>query len=194
MWLEEQTTVGHPAWKNECWSLSVHLRLVIQLKLPLRNRIPFLERPVNLWGPKSNSWNRIICPLWKAALLICFRYTKGQNDCQVSKMEICPYWRYKVVYVTGKISGHSRNRPQKRRRLLNGEQYVHHCSVVWSSLLSHSTICLLLKKTLVIKKFCSKLFKSYFKSQLLITVHPPKRPYTKWWICYLFCYWDWYTA
>ena len=31
---------------------------------------------------------------WKAALLICFRYEERQNNCQVSKLEMCSYWRY----------------------------------------------------------------------------------------------------
>ena len=51
---------------------------------------------------------------WKAALLTCFRYKEMQNNCQVSKLETCSYWRcnYKGISVTRKVSGRSRNGPQ----------------------------------------------------------------------------------
>ena len=51
----------------------------------------------------------------KASLLLCFRYKERQNNCQVSKLETCPYWRYKGIYVTRKVSGRSRNGSQGRR-------------------------------------------------------------------------------
>ena len=51
---------------------------------------------------------------WKAALLICFRYNERENNCQVSKLETCSYWRYKGIYVTRKVSGRSRNGPRVR--------------------------------------------------------------------------------
>ena len=66
----------------------------------------FLERPGNLSGPKSNSWNNDALKLsWKAALLICLRWKKGQNNCQVSKHQTCSYWRYKEIFGTRKVSG-----------------------------------------------------------------------------------------
>ena len=46
---------------------------------------------------------------WKAALLRCFRCKERQNKCQVSKLEMCSYWRYKRIYVTQKVSERSRN-------------------------------------------------------------------------------------
>ena len=52
---------------------------------------------------------------------------------------------------------------EHRDSQLTREQYVHQCSVVNNlikSLISHNPIRLLLKKTLEIKKFCSKLFRS----------------------------------
>ena len=48
---------------------------------------------------------------WKVALLICLRWKKEQNNCQVSKHETCSYRRYKEIFGTRKVSGLSRNGP-----------------------------------------------------------------------------------
>ena len=49
--------------------------------------------------------------LWESAILICFRYKERQNNCQVSKLETCSYWRYKGIFVTCKILRCLRNGP-----------------------------------------------------------------------------------
>ena len=64
---------------------------------------------------------------WKAVLLICFRYKERQNNCQVSKLETCSYWRYKGIFVTRKVSGRSRNGPLV---YIEAKQKVCACSFV----------------------------------------------------------------
>ena len=75
---------------------------------------PFLERPGNLSARKAILETMIRLP-WRAALLKCFRYKERQNNCQVSKLETCSYWRYKGIYLTWKVSGRSRNRLLDRK-------------------------------------------------------------------------------
>ena len=74
------------------------------------SRWPCLERPGTLSGPKS--LETVMRLQWKAALLICFKCKERQNKCQVTKLEKCTYWRYKVIYVTRKVLGPSRDAPQ----------------------------------------------------------------------------------
>ena len=52
-----------------------------------RSGCPFLERPV-----KSCSFNML-------------QISEKANNCRVSKIETCPYWRCKGIYVTRKVSG-----------------------------------------------------------------------------------------
>ena len=62
---------------------------------------------------------------WKAALLTCFRYKEMQNNCQVSKLETCSYWRCKGISITRKVSGRSRNGPLKwEMRLAKSKNYI----------------------------------------------------------------------
>ena len=70
----------------------------------------FSKDPVTYRARKAILETMIRLP-WKAALLICFRYKERQNNCQVSKLETCSYWRYKGIYLTRKVSGRSRNGP-----------------------------------------------------------------------------------
>ena len=49
--------------------------------------------------------------MWKAVLLICFRWKERQNNCQVSNLETSSYWTYKGICVTQKVSGRSRTGP-----------------------------------------------------------------------------------
>ena len=71
----------------------------------------FSKDPVTYRARKAILETMIRLP-WKAALLICFRHKERQNNCQVSKLETCSYWRYKGIFVTRKVSGRSRNGPQ----------------------------------------------------------------------------------
>ena len=71
----------------------------------------FLKDPVTYRARKAILETMIRLP-WKAALLVCFRYKKRQNNCQVSKLETCYYWRYKGIFVTRKVSERSRHGPQ----------------------------------------------------------------------------------
>ena len=70
----------------------------------------FLERSSNLSGPKSNFWNYDPLAV-KSCSFNMFRYKEMQNNCQVSKLETCSYWRCKGISVTQKVSGRSRNGP-----------------------------------------------------------------------------------
>ena len=55
-------------------------------------------------------------------------------------------------------------------------RYVHQCNVVINLIksLKSEYYSSIIKENSGNKKVCSKLFKSYFKSQLLTTIHPPK--------------------
>ena len=70
----------------------------------------FLERSSNLSGPKSNFWNYDPLAV-KSCSFNMFRYKEMQNNCQVSKLETCSYWRCKGISVTQKVSGRWRNGP-----------------------------------------------------------------------------------
>ena len=71
----------------------------------------FSKDPVTSRARKAILETMIRLP-WKAALWIFFSYKERQNNCQVSKLETCSYWRYKRIYITRKVSGRSRKGPQ----------------------------------------------------------------------------------
>ena len=59
------------------------------------------------WGPVTCRVRKAILETmirlpWKAALLTCFRYKEMQNNCQVSKLETCSYWRCKARDLSSK--------------------------------------------------------------------------------------------
>ena len=88
--------------RKPCHSNSLNSLYLLERR-SLRSTGPFLERLGNSSGRKSNSWN--YDPVAeKAALLICFRYKGRQNNCQLSKLKTCSYWRYKEIYITRKVS------------------------------------------------------------------------------------------
>ena len=78
----------------------------------------FSKDPVTYRARKAILETMIRLPS-KATLLICFRYKERQNNCQVSKLETCSYWRYKGIYLTRKVSGRSRNGPLGYLNLLS---------------------------------------------------------------------------
>jgi len=55
-----------------------------------------------------------------------------QNNCHVSKLETCCYWRYKELYVTGKVSERSRNGPQLAVSCEHINIFIKHLVVSWS--------------------------------------------------------------
>ena len=97
------------------WSRLIRLWSWQFSKKPLQSLLTpggrFSKDPVTYRARKAILETMIRLP-WKAALLICFRYKEMQNTLQVSKLEICTYWRSKGIYVTRKVSGRSRNGPQ----------------------------------------------------------------------------------
>ena len=52
------------------------------------------------------------CLFCKASLFICCKGNKNKNNCKVSCLKTPSFRRYKENYVTRKVSGLSRNRPQ----------------------------------------------------------------------------------
>ena len=55
------------------------------------------------YGPRKAILEAMIRLPWKAALLVCFIYKERQNNCQISKLETCSYWRYKGTYAPEKF-------------------------------------------------------------------------------------------
>ena len=76
-----------------------------------RSKGRFFKNPITYQARKA-ILKAMTCLPWKAALLIFLRCKEGRNNCQVSKLETCSYWRYKGIYVMRKVSGRSRNGPQ----------------------------------------------------------------------------------
>ena len=89
-------------------------------------RGPFLGRPGDLViGPEKQ-----FLKLGSACREMLLFYM--QNNCHVSKLETCCYWRYKEIYVTGKVSGRSRNGPQLAVSCEHINIFIKHLVVSWS--------------------------------------------------------------
>ena len=64
-----------------------------------------------LFGSEKK-FSKLWCACREKLLFYSFIHKERQNNWQVSKFETSSSWRYKLIYVTRKVSGRSRNGPQ----------------------------------------------------------------------------------